>query len=105
MEINESKNNSRVNPVSNLQEICAKNGFSLPLYEILDQLGPPHDPIFWITCKILAHNEDICAKGSARTKQVAKRIAAQEVLNILYQKDFISVTKKVFLFFDFLIID
>jgi ribonuclease-3 len=101
MEMNESKNISRVNPVSHLQEICAKNGFSLPSYEILDQLGPPHDPIFWIACKI--DNEDICAKGSARTKQVAKRIAAEEVLKILYQKDLISVTKKVFLFYSFII--
>jgi dsRNA-specific ribonuclease len=72
-----------------LQNICQKNHISLPIYELLDQLGPSHDPIFWFSCKITIKNKNFSARGSAKTKQIAKRISAEEVLKDLFQKGII----------------
>ncbi len=91
-DIKENVNNGFAVPldsVSHLQNICQKNHISLPIYEQLDQLGPSHYPIFWFSCKITIKNKDFSAKGSGKTKQVAKRISAEEVLKDLFRKGII----------------
>lgn len=90
---------SAANAVSVLQEICAKNAWPMPEYNQLDRLGSCHEPIFWFSCQILFGTEKIMAKASAKTKQLAKRASAEEVIKILQQKEIplfsLTETKKV----------
>ncbi len=91
-DVKENVNNGFVvplNPVSHLQDICQKNHISLPIYEQLDQSGPSHDPIFWFSCKITIKNKDFSARGSGKTKKMAKRISVEEVLKDLFRKGII----------------
>lgn len=53
-----------------LQEWCQARAASMPTYEVVDRVGPDHDPIFTIEVAVEG-------KGSARASGAAKRIAEQ----------------------------
>lgn len=64
------------NPVSQLQELCAKHGFKLPVYIDKDSDGPSHNRIF--TVQVTA--AQLTGYGVATTKKEAKRKAAEQAL-------------------------
>ncbi len=35
-----------VNPKADLQELMEKRGLGKPVYEVIEQIGPPHAPVF-----------------------------------------------------------
>ncbi|XP_054163467.1 uncharacterized protein LOC128961271 [Oppia nitens] len=86
-------NNSGTNDksaVSLLQELCAKHGLPMPTYDEMARMGSCHDPIFTFRCQILltAGSEPIAANAIGKTKQMAKRRAAEEVTKLLQQRDY-----------------
>lgn len=64
------------NPVSQLQELCAKHGFKLPVYIDKDADGPSHNRIFTVEVKAA----QLTGIGVATTKKEAKRKAAEQAL-------------------------
>lgn len=53
-----------------LQEWCQARATSMPKYEVVDRVGPDHDPVF--TIEVVVDGE-----GSARASGAAKRVAEQ----------------------------
>ncbi|CAG2118048.1 unnamed protein product [Medioppia subpectinata] len=78
----------QANGVSILQEFCAKNGFQPPVYSEAQRIGACHEPIFCISCQIVLGSEPMTASASGKTKQIAKRLAAEEVLKLLQQREY-----------------
>ncbi len=62
---------------SALQELCQKNKWGLPFYQVTKELGPKHKKIFWIAVKIKGKK---CGSGRGRTKKEAEQHAAKEAL-------------------------
>ena len=74
------------NAISILQELCAKNGFNLPSYSQVEQLGSCHEPTFWFNCEVVIGAEPIVGKAQGKTKKAAKIAAAEEVLREIQEK-------------------
>jgi hypothetical protein len=68
-------------PVSILQEVCAKYGYSPPVYEMVDENGPAHRPTFLTRC--LVSNVAYTPAVSSSTKKQSKSTAAQVCLQAL----------------------
>ena len=66
------------NPISELQEMCAKRAWPAPVYNILSQTGPPHDRRFMFQVKVNLKNFQ--PKHGSPTKQEAKAAAAKYAL-------------------------
>ena len=60
-----------------LQEWAHSNKCGTPTYELVNQLGPDHDPVF--TVKVMLENAE-SAEGTGRSKRSAEQSAAQIVL-------------------------
>ncbi len=76
----------RRDPKTALQERAQAEGRSLPVYRLVEESGPPHDPrfvyeVFW--------SEGISARGEASSKKDAQRSAADALLKKLDQGDFL----------------
>ncbi len=65
------------NPKSRLQEILQGRGEPTPVYRAVDQVGPPHKPVFRV--EVVA-GEEILGVGSGGRKSDAEREAAEAAL-------------------------
>jgi ribonuclease-3 len=62
-----------------LQEWAQKRGHDLPVYEVTDRSGPPHEPAFTVTVT-LGH---AAASGTAGNKRAAEQRAAETLMATL----------------------
>lgn len=62
---------------TSLQEWAQSRGRALPIYEILDVVGPAHDPIFSVVVKVRGE-KPVTASGNS--KRLAEQAAAQTLL-------------------------
>ncbi|XP_069811272.1 interferon-induced, double-stranded RNA-activated protein kinase-like [Dendropsophus ebraccatus] len=67
-----------------LMEFCIKNGRSIPKFEIPQQMGPPHDPVF--VCRI-SIDDKLVAEAKDKTKKSAEHKAAKLALQALGTQD------------------
>lgn len=65
-------------PVSILQELCSKYGFSSPEYEMLEENGPAHRPTFLM--QVTINKIKYVPSYSSSSKKQAKLVAAQVCL-------------------------
>jgi ribonuclease III len=65
------------NPKSDLQELAAKKGYGLPRYELMEQAGPDHRPLFVVRVELDGFDP---AEGQGGSKQDAQRNAANAML-------------------------
>jgi ribonuclease III len=72
-------NLSEADPKTYLQELLQKEKLDAPKYELVDQKGPIHEPIF--TIKVSSNNEFKIGKGKSRKE--AEKNAARQLLKIL----------------------
>lgn len=63
-----------------LQEWCQARGISVPNYNVVDQAGPDHNPVFTIEVNIDGHG---AARASGSAKRIAEQAAAQQLYDIL----------------------
>ena len=66
---------------STLQEFLQKRDCSLPVYELLNQDGDPHAPVFTVRC--LVEGSEMPFQGSGKSRKVAEQLAAAEALKWL----------------------
>jgi ribonuclease-3 len=66
-------------PKTALQEWLLGRGMSLPSYELVSREGPPHDPVFVIAVAA----SGVRGQGTAGSKRVAERLAAEDLLRKL----------------------
>jgi ribonuclease-3 len=64
-------------PKSELQEMLQASGLGLPCYEVTNSGGPAHERWFLVQVSVMGH---ALATGRARSKRLAERAAAEEVL-------------------------
>jgi ribonuclease III len=64
---------------SDLQERLARRG-ELVVYEVLDELGPPHDRTFAVVARVDGQPR---GRGEGRSKKEAEQVAARNVLDWL----------------------
>jgi ribonuclease-3 len=62
-----------------LQEWLLARGRPLPVYALVSRDGPPHEPVFTIS----AAAGELAATGTARSKRLAERQAAEALLRVL----------------------
>jgi len=74
----ESEPSDQRDPKTRLQEWAQARGPALPVYDVIDQSGPPHAPVFRIRVT-LAGGET--AEASGNSKRMAEQAAAQALLN------------------------
>lgn len=70
-------------PVALLQEICSKLTIEPPIYDMVDTIGPPHEPLF--VFRVKNYNRFGIEDGKGTSKASAKHAAALEVL-LLFQR-------------------
>lgn len=63
-----------------LQEWCQARSIAVPSYNVVEQTGPDHNPIFTIEVSIVDHG---AARASGSAKRIAEQAAAQELFDIL----------------------
>ncbi|KAF7997415.1 hypothetical protein HCN44_005986 [Aphidius gifuensis] len=61
-----------LNAIGALQDLCAENELSEPIYDVINDIGPPHARIFTVQCTVSGFKEE----GTATTKKQAKHDAA-----------------------------
>ncbi|GFU60897.1 hypothetical protein NPIL_53041 [Nephila pilipes] len=71
--------NSSKNPVGALQELCMKMRWQPPYYETEKATGLPHEKVFSIMCMV----DNFQTSGEGKSKRLAKRQAADNMLNRL----------------------
>ncbi len=74
-------------PKTLLQEYSQQKSKKLPEYKLIKKEGPPHLPLFTISLKVMDLKKIISQGSSIRE---AERKAAQEALNIIYEKKIIK---------------
>lgn len=67
------------NPVGALQEKCMKMRWQPPFYETEEEKGLPHERVFTIACYV----DHLVEKGEGKSKRLAKRQAAHNMLKRL----------------------
>lgn len=67
------------NPIGSLQEMCMKNNWTPPTYNLIQEEGEPHTKTFTFECKI----RDLISQGHGRNKKVAKKLAAENMWTII----------------------
>lgn len=73
--------NEEENPIGKLQEICMKKHWNPPIYEDYGEKGAPHEREFHVDCMI--ESLSLKQRGMGKSKKVAKRAAALQMLNQL----------------------
>ncbi|WP_262695526.1 ribonuclease III [Kordiimonas aquimaris] len=63
-----------------LQEWCQARSIAVPNYNVIEQTGPDHNPVFTIEVSIDGHGT---ARASGSAKRIAEQAAAQELFDIL----------------------
>jgi ribonuclease-3 len=66
-------------PKTALQEWLLGRGQELPRYDVVSRAGPPHDPVFVIAVEAAGAR----GEGTAGSKRVAERLAAEDLLRKL----------------------
>ncbi|XP_054155287.1 RISC-loading complex subunit tarbp2-like [Oppia nitens] len=74
------------NPLTILHELCVKSHWPTPIYKDIGIDGPEHKKMFHMSCTVV--NKQLTFNGSASSKQLAKRNAAQIMLNMLRSDGF-----------------
>jgi len=67
--------------ISLLQESLINSDFKAPEYEENGYTGPPHLPIYLISCRVRFGALDLMSYGEAGSKKAAKEIAASETID------------------------
>ncbi|XP_055925038.1 RISC-loading complex subunit tarbp2-like isoform X2 [Argiope bruennichi] len=78
--------NCSKNPVGALQEMCMKMRWQPPYYETEKATGLPHEKVFSIMCMV----DNFQTSGEGKSKRLAKRQAAENMLNRLKALNIIS---------------
>ncbi|MDX2084161.1 MAG: ribonuclease III [Candidatus Melainabacteria bacterium] len=65
-----------------LQELTQADGFGLPVYRTVGDVGPSHNKTFFV--EVLVHHE-VIGHGSGKTKKEAQQSAAKMALSVLNQ--------------------
>lgn len=68
------------NPKNILQEITQNRKISSPLYELLEKIGPDHNPMFRVKVKVLGYGE---AVGQGKTLKIAEQCAAELLVKLM----------------------
>lgn len=68
-----------------LQEEMQKNGKALPLYSLLETIGAQHEQEFLVECCV--QELDVSAQARGKTRRLAEQSSAEQVLEILNDKD------------------
>ena len=68
------------NPKGLLQEWAQKRGFNSPVYTLVLEEGPPHQPLFTVQASIEGCGK---ATGSGTSKRSAEAAAAKELMHVL----------------------
>jgi dsRNA-specific ribonuclease len=71
------------NSIGILQELCAKQSYSLPVYTDTNRSGEDHEPIFTVQCVVTINGRQSTAEGKASSKKSAKNMSAQEMVKLL----------------------
>ncbi|MEA4958384.1 MAG: ribonuclease III [Anaerolineaceae bacterium] len=74
------KNHLEEDPKSLLQEWAQSHGFSSPVYQLADEIGPDHAKTFVVKAVL---DDKVLSTGSGPSKQHAEKAAAQESLKAL----------------------
>lgn len=72
-------------PKTRLQEYLQSRGAALPVYELLDQEGMPHEQFFVVSCATSIVKDVVRARAASRKK--AEQAAAEMMLDQLLQVD------------------
>ena len=78
--LNDALNENEVNSVGKLQELCMKKRWRPPSYETFEEVGAPHERLFRMICEVRCDGHTLRAEGCGRSKKLAKRSAAIEML-------------------------
>jgi len=70
-------------PKSLLQEICQKNNYELPVYEVIEEIGPDHDKKFKVKVNVNKNGVFYSEYGVDSTKKKAEQDAARKILDKL----------------------
>lgn len=90
-EIPNAYDQDQINSVGKLQEVCMKNKWTPPTYDIVnDEVNTGHEKIFTMICEIKVVGEILQEKGQGRSKKEAKRSSALKMLNVLESKGLFS---------------
>ncbi|XP_068101534.1 interferon-inducible double-stranded RNA-dependent protein kinase activator A isoform X2 [Hyperolius riggenbachi] len=73
-------NQAQGNPIGSLQELAVQKGWRMPEYFVSQEDGPAHKREFTLSCRV----ETFVETGSGTSKKVAKRIAAEKLLDKLH---------------------
>lgn len=73
------------NPVGKLQEVCMKKHWNPPIYESVDEVGLPHERVFKYVCYL--QNMQLQQFGEGKSKKLAKRESAVNMLNLLHEQN------------------
>lgn len=71
--------NDQHNPVGVLQELALQRSWHFPEYVVVNEMGPCHNRQFSVTCRL----ENIMETGAGSSKKMAKRVAAEKILEKL----------------------
>ncbi|KAI1292306.1 Interferon-inducible double-stranded RNA-dependent protein kinase activator A -like protein A [Halotydeus destructor] len=71
---------SDFNPVGKLQEVCMKKRWRPPVYDTVEEIGLPHERVFTMTCEINHSDVQLKVTGTGKSKKLAKRTAANEMI-------------------------
>jgi len=71
------------NPIGRLQEFAQKRQLPLPNYQVIDQKGPDHNPIFTVTVSLKIDHDTISEQGRGESKKKARVAAAAHLLERL----------------------
>ena len=53
------------------------------MYDTIDEVGLPHERLFTMTCEVDCNGTKVTSKGAGRSKKLAKRSAAVEMIALL----------------------
>lgn len=81
---------NEANPVGKLQEICMKMRVNPPDYDTCNEKGLAHERIFILSCTIVSL--DMTTYGEGRSKKLAKRQAAENMLIKLEESEIYDKT-------------
>lgn len=72
----------QTNAKSALQELLQARGLALPVYELVDETGPPHQRTFHVELRL---GETFHVQASSATKRAAEQAAAQQAIERLQE--------------------
>lgn len=70
---------------SRLQELLQLRHVDLPDYQLVSEVGKPHDKTFTVSCSVV--KPEIVAYGEGASRRKAEQLAAQKVLEVLDKRN------------------